>query len=210
MAWPQLFCEGKAGYSDQRHTPVSREEWIQHLLRHKCERFAASSSFIFFNFAYLEKEKVFTLGNMYAAANAFTTKEALLQQLNSEDEEVVKNLIKQIYKSSAKMKGTKAYFKKFGDVGAYYINFLRHMTDDRENFNIFYTLSSPDHHDHTFYNIFEEGRAHLAKIIVKNESEIPLGTNRNDYVTTSEDYLWRRNFLARRSHHYDIFYRTKV
>ena len=65
---------------------------------------------IFFNFAYLEKEKVFMMGNMYDAANSFTNKEALLQQLNCEDVEVVKNLIQQINKSSAKMKRTKAYF----------------------------------------------------------------------------------------------------
>ena len=208
-AFPHLFCHGQAGYNDPHPYTVSREEWARHLLRHKSGRFAADPRFVFFLFAYLQKEKAWTLGNLYAASNAFTTKAELMRQLSGSADEL-NNLTRKIVKSSNRIPGTNQYMKKIGMYAYSFVNHYRHHTDDTDNFNVFYTVSSADFHWPDFYAMFTEGRAHLAKTLVKSEEEIPAGADRQAYVTSSEDHLWRRNFLVKRAHHYDLYFRAKI
>ena len=209
-AFPTLFCNGQAGYSTQRPHFVSREDWVQHLFRHKSGRFAANTTFVFFVFAFLQKERAWSLGNMYARSAQFTTKAALQADLENAGPDQLRQLAKAVSRQAARMPGTNAYHKAFGDYCASHIQFQRHHSQDRENFNVFFTLSAADYHWPAFYRIFPEGQQHLAKTLVRTEADIPQGANREDYVTASEDFLWRKDFLTKRAHHFDLFYRKQL
>ena len=208
-AFPHLFCYGLAGYNDLRPYKVTRPDWASHLMQHKSGRFASDIRFVFYLFSFLQKEKAWTIGNIYASKNAFTTKADLIQRLDDSGE-TLKELAKKIVKSSSQISGTNQYLKRLGSYAYSFINHNRHHTNDTENFNIFYTVSSADFHWPEFYKIFQEGRDHLSKVLVRKEEDIPDGADRHRYVTHAEDFLWRRRFLIEKSHEYDLYFRRKV
>ena len=209
-AFPTLFCRGEASYSTARPIFVSREEWLQQLMWHKSGRFASNTTFVFFAFAFVQKEKAWSLGNLYARKNFFATKSDLEEVLNTDDPGEVRELVSMVTKSSAKMPGTNAYMKTYANYCQSNINFYRHHAKDSENYNVFFTLSAADLHWNNFFKIFPEGRAHLAKIAVKGEMDIPQGADRSLYVTASEDFLWRKRFLVQKAHHFDVFFRLQL
>ena len=134
---------------------------------HKSGRFASNTTFVFFAFAFVQKEKAWSLGNLYARKNFFATKSDLEEVLNTDDPGEVRELVSMVTKSSAKMPGTNAYMKTYANYCQSNINFYRHHAKDSENYNVFFTLSAADLHWNNFFKIFPEGRAHLAKTAVK-------------------------------------------
>jgi len=209
-AFPTLFCNGQAGYALERPHHVSREDWLQHLLRHKSGRFAANTTFVFFAFAFLQKERAWSLGNIYAKSARFTTKAALQAELDAAGPDQLRQIAQAVARQSARMPGTNAYHKTYGEYCASHILFQRHFSRDTENYNVFLTISAADHHWPAFYRLFPEGRRHLAKTLVANETEVPQGGNRCDFVTSSEDFLFRKRFLIAHAHHFDLFFRKQL
>ena len=43
-----------------------------------------------------------------------------------------------------------------------------------------------------------------------NEQEIPQGADRAGFLTSSEDFLWRKRFLVEKAHHFDVFFRKQL
>ena len=207
MAFPDKFPDGKGVFVSGPKYKISRQEWVQHLMRHHSNRFAACKRFTFFTFAFLQKYTSFQLGRLFANQNRLYTREDLVERLNQNDPESLRQLTRDIQRFTKKIPGSKEYMKQFSKRAGAVVDMYRHFTDDAENFNVFYTISSADLHDPYFYNMFEEGRAHLKKTLVKHLNEIPPNANQDQYITTGEDYLWRRNFLEAHAHHYDIYYR---
>jgi len=116
----------------------------------------------------------------------------------------------QIHRSTVGIPGSKAQMKKLHDKCLSFLNFHRHFSNDQTYFNLFLTLSAADSHWPEFFELFPEGRAHLAKTVVDNVLNIPDGQDRSSYVTKAEDFLWRKQFLEENNRFFDIFFRIRV
>ena len=166
--------------------------------------------FLFFVFNYLQKRKVFTAGNLYAAHNLANMTKADFVSLLNESDQQAQQLVKQITRQGAGILGSAAYMKKLGNCALNFINFHRHHSKDMSNFNYFLTLSSSDVHCNGFMRLFPEGQAHLSKKLVKNVEEIPQGADKTLYTTSSEDFLFRRDMIIKYARFYDLYFRHKV
>ena len=210
MAFPHLFPYGLGDLTQERSKRVSAQEWITHLLQYKCPRFSQDHRFLFYAFHYMQKRRIFNAGNLYAEQDLGNmTRAELLQHINGSEEEAAE-LARRIIRKSAGILGSPASMRKFGQWGTNSINFYRHVTGDLENYNFFLTLSSADSHCNAFLRLYPDGCAHLAKTKVKNVEQIPQDADRGNYLTESEDFLFRRSFIVTHAQAYDIFFRHKV
>jgi hypothetical protein len=145
------------------------------------------------------------VGNLFVNRNLNLSKSELIAQLQRENKDL-RQLAMQIHRSTVGIPGSKAQMKKLHDKCLSFLNFHRHFSNDQTYFNLFLTLSAADSHWPEFFELFPEGRAHLAKTVVDNVLNIPDGQDRSSYVTKAEDFLWRKQFLEENNRFFDIFF----
>ena len=208
--FPHLFCHGNGGYQLFNSKYLSISNWLSHLMHHQSGRFARDKRFCFFAFNFLQKNTAFSAGNLYAKTHNLQSKEDLLQLIGDNPVTGLDAVVKDIHRQTRKVKGSNAYMKSMSNKAIALVNFYRYHSNDRDNFNIFFTLSSADLHWPQFFEKFPEGRAHLDKIFKEKEDDIPLADDRSKYVTAQEDFMFRRNFLEEHAHEFDLFFDAQL
>ena len=211
FAFPHLFPYGVAGYDQSRkYTGISRQDWVLHLLNLGDQRFAKDSNFIFYALSFIQKDKAWSAGRLWANAKfANKTKTEIEQQLRAEGKSL-RDLAKEITRSTVKLPGSPAYLKKCAREITAFSNHWRHRTNDAVYLNLFQTLSAADHQWNDFFNLFPEGQQHLAKTVVKDFTMIPPNADPGLYTTQRQDFLFRRRFLVKYAVYQDIFFRMRT
>jgi hypothetical protein len=213
-AYPYLFPWGKANLTvfPERTYYVSVQEWVEHLLHYKCDRFRRNPHFLFWAHQILLKTTSWSTANLYGdQALAGISRDELLTTLR-DDPQGERNLINKVTRAAKKIPGSKAHCRNEGNKGISLMRFLGVVTNQRESLNGFLTLTSLEHHDNVFLQSIKEGREHLDKKVVMSRDHIPAQEDGDPtiYITRTEDYTARMNIFTKHMPQYITFFLKKV
>ena len=207
MGFPHLFCHNRGGYTDiDRPSRVYINEWVDHLMNWDDGRFTKDPHFLMFLHQFVLKNLSYSQGRLY------TSRFELRQEdiLNAIDNNDTAAIVDKIQRMATKVPGSRGHCQAESQKAQSYIRLLDTLTEGREQFNFFLTVTSKEVHDTEFLATIPEGAALLAKTLVQNADHIPAGGDPDAYITKAQDHYQRNRLIVEHMHEYTTFFIKKT
>ena len=187
-AFPKLFPDGKGDITCTRlGKTVTLSKWVEHLLKVD-RRFANCPLFVMVATGIMHKQHALTLGNLYADRKlSGMSAKTLKEMLELGDHSVLRSM----YCFSKDIKGSQQFFSQHISKS---VNFTRHlmiMSKNEKMFNVFLTFSVADLHEQLLHEKLPGSEQYINKIVIKDLSQIPHGSDASLYIDEKSDYQLR-------------------
>jgi hypothetical protein len=191
--FPCNFPNGEGDYTIQvrpgKLPPF--KDWAQHMIEQADQRCLKHPVFAMVCANQYQRRSGLSVGNFVATDDSIkelTAKQ--LYELIKDDKEGAGVLGKLRY-MSRNLVGSPQYFYHNSIQALAFVDHIRLRSNDKENFNVFLTLSPADMHWDELHSVLPGSEAYLGKTIVKSVDDIPLDEDPNKFITKAEDYRLR-------------------
>ena len=162
------------------------KQWVEHLLKDPSRAFANDARFLLAVTNQYLRHKALSTGNVFAKNAVRDITVAQLKELVGQgDEKIFSHLL---YFSKG-ISGTRQYWKSKTKEAFSLVNWIHLMSDGKDTFNVFLTLSFADLHINELHRLLHpDCDAYIDKIVVKSMADVPPGDDPTNYVTKADDF----------------------
>ena len=195
MAFPHLFPYGKPDFvGDRPGEKPKLLEFLRHTLNSEDRRFAHDPKYLLqFNNRF-QRGQAMTQANVYAL---YSCKDITVEQLKEQVAEDNYSTFKSLMFFTRASVGSRQFFKYEGKKSWSLVNWVHIMSDMKETFNLFVTLSFADLHEPALHRLLPGHELYLNKTVVNSLDQIPAGSDPSQYILASRDYRLRTEAVAK-------------
>ena len=198
MAFPWLFPYGTPDLNDEfpGETPKLLE-FLRHIMAHQSYRFAHDERMLHFGVNMYQREQLMSKAMVFAK---YSCKDITVEKLKEQLAAGNLSTFKSLMYFTRSITGSRQFFKYEAKKALSFVNWVHIMSDMRETFNIFVTLSFADLHERALHRLLPGHEEYLDKIVVNSLEEIPAGCDQSRYILSSRDYRLRCDAVSKNGH----------
>ena len=198
MAYPWLFPYGKPDLEEDRPGDKPKLlEFVRHTLCHASHRFAHDPRYL------LHTNNEYQRGELMSKSNCFakySCKDITVQTLKEQVAEGNLSTFRSLLYFTRSIVGSRQFFKYEAKKAMSFVNWVHIMSDMKETFNLFLTLSIADLHEPGLHRLLPGHELYLNKKVVNSLDQIPAGSDPSEYILSSQDYRLRTEAVAKNGH----------
>ena len=183
MAFPWLFPYGTPDLNDEfpGETPKLLE-FLRHIMAHQSYRFAHDERMLHFGVNMYQREQLMSKAMVFAK---YSCKDITVEKLKEQLAAGNLSTFKSLMYFTRSITGSRQFFKYEAKKALSFVNWVHIMSDMRETFNIFVTLSFADLHERALHRLLPGHEEYLDKIVVNSLEQIPAGCDQSRYILLS-------------------------
>ena len=198
MAYPWLFPYGKPDLEEERPGEKPKLlEFLKHTLCHKCHRFAHDPRYLLHMINEYQRGELMCKCNCYAKYSCDDITVQQLKELVAEDN---LSIFKSLMYFTRSIVGSRQFFKFEAKKSMSFVNWVHIMSDMKETFNLFVTLSIADLHEPALHRLLPGHELYMDKKVVNSLDQIPDGSDPDEYILASRDFRLRTEAVAKNGH----------
>ena len=198
MAYPWLFPYGKPDLEEDRPGDKPKLlEFVRHTLCHESHRFAHDPRYLFQTNNEYQRGELMSKSNCFAK---YSCKDITVQTLKEQVAEGNLSTFRSLLYFTRSIVGSRQFFKYEAKKAMSFVNWVHIMSDMKETFNLFLTLSIADLHEPGLHRLLPGHELYLDKTVVNSLDQIPAGSDPSEYILSSQDYRLRTEAVAKNGH----------
>ena len=208
MAYPWLFPYGKPDLEEDRPGEKPKLlEFVRHTLFHESHRFAHDPRYLLHTNNEHQRCELMSKCNCFAKYSCSDiTVEQLKEQIAAGNLQTFKSLLY----FTRSIPGSRQFFKYEAKKAMSFVNWVHIMSDMKETFNLFLTLSIADLHEPALHRLLPGHELYLDKKVVNSLDQIPAGSNPSEYILASQDFRLRSEAVAKNGHIVSLYLNKKL
>ena len=198
MVYPWLFPYGKPDLDEDRPGEKPKLlEFVKHTLCHKCHRFAHDPRYLLHMINEYQRGELMCKCNCYAR---YSCSDITVQELKEQVAAGNLSTFKSLMYFTRSIVGSRQFFKYEAKKAMSFVNWVHIMSDMKETFNLFLTLSIADLHEPALHRLLPGHELYLDKKVVNSLDQIPAGSDPSEYILASHDFRLRTEAVAKNGH----------